>query len=136
MKSITNPMLNFAIKHLNADKKKARSNMTTHDQVDEIRRIFSKVKFGELNFSKYHIVIHSMDCGLMRSADDQALLSQLATVNGISLIVTVDHIKAGVMWSEQMLDRFNFMAVEMNTYEDFDLELEYQSALFSFKNDN
>ena len=35
-----------------------------------------------------------------------------------------------------MLDRFNFMAVELNTYEDFDIELEYQSALFSFKNDN
>jgi len=70
MKSITNPTLNFAVKHLNADKKKARGNMTTHDQVDEIKRIFGKVKFGELNFSKYHIVIHSMDCGNLKSHED------------------------------------------------------------------
>lgn len=35
-----------------------------------------------------------------------------------------------------MLDRFNFMAVEVNTFEDFDYEVEYQSPLFSFKNDN
>jgi hypothetical protein len=48
----------------------------------------------------------------------------------------VDHIKAGMLWSEQMLDRFGFIGVEVNTYEDFEYELEYQSPLFSFKNDN
>ena len=41
-----------------------------------------------------------------------------------------------MLWSEQMLDRFNFIALEVNTYEDYDIELEYQSPLFSFKNDN
>jgi hypothetical protein len=40
------------------------------------------------------------------------------------------------MWSELMQDRFNFMAVEINTFEDYDIELEYQSPLFSLKNDN
>jgi len=35
-----------------------------------------------------------------------------------------------------MLDRFGFIGVELNTYEDFDFEFEYQSPLFSFKNDN
>lgn len=40
------------------------------------------------------------------------------------------------MWSDSMLDRFNFYAHEINTFEDFDVELEYQSPLFSFKNDN
>jgi hypothetical protein len=52
------------------------------------------------------------------------------------LIATVDHIKAGMMWSEQMIDRFNLMALQINTFEDYDFELEYQSPLFSFKNDN
>lgn len=57
-------------------------------------------------------------------------------MKGLSLIVTVDNIKSGMMWSEQMLDRFNFMSIEVNTFEDYDCELEYQSPLFSFKNDN
>lgn len=54
----------------------------------------------------------------------------------MSLIVSVDHIKAGMMWSEQMIDRFNFMALQVNTFADYDVEQEYQSPLFSFKNDN
>jgi hypothetical protein len=48
----------------------------------------------------------------------------------------VDHIKAGMMWSEQMIDRFNFMALQVNTFVDYDVEQVYQSPLFSFKNDN
>ena len=35
-----------------------------------------------------------------------------------------------------MMDRFNFVAFEVNTFEDFTFELDYQSTLFSFKNDN
>ena len=57
-------------------------------------------------------------------------------MNSIKIVIAVDHIKAGMLWSEQMLDRFNFIALEVNTYEDYDIELEYQSPLFSFKNDN
>jgi len=43
----------------------------------------------------------------------------------LSFIISVDHIKAGMMWSEQMLDRYSFIGVELNTYEDYDFELEY-----------
>lgn len=52
------------------------------------------------------------------------------------MIVSVDNIKAGIMWSEQMLDKFNFIGFELNTFEDYYCELDYQSPLFSFKNDN
>ena len=64
------------------------------------------------------------------------MLSHIAATENINIIVSVDHIKSGMLWSEQMLDRFNFIAMEVNTYEDYDIELEYQSPLFSFKNDN
>lgn len=64
------------------------------------------------------------------------MLSEIANVPGIRLIVSVDNIKAGMLWSEQIVDKLNFMCVEVNTFEDYDIELEYQSPLFSFKNDN
>lgn len=82
------------------------------------------------------MIIHSLDAGSLKNDDYQRNLSEIAEVSGISLIVSVDHIKSGMMWSEQMLDRFNFVAIEINTFEDYDYELEYQSPLFSFKNDN
>ena len=49
----------------------------------------------------------------------------MASMRGVNLIVSVDHIKSGIMWSEQMLDKFNFVAFEINTLEDYDIELDY-----------
>lgn len=52
------------------------------------------------------------------------------------MIASVDHIKSGMMWNEQVLDRFDFLGIEVNTFAHYDNELHYQSPLFSFKNDN
>ena len=41
-----------------------------------------------------------MDAGALKNDEWQKYLSEMASVKGISLIVTVDHIKSGVMWSE------------------------------------
>ena len=77
-----------------------------------------------------------MDHGALINEEWQRYLCELAAVRNICLVVSVDHIKAGIMWSEQMLDKFNFLAFEINTYDDYDIEMEYQTPLFSFKNDN
>ena len=88
-----------------------------------IKNIFNSFNHEEFNFKRYHVIIHSIDAGALKNEDWQLYLSEIADVKSISLIVTVDHIKSGMMWSEQMLDRFNFIAVEVNTFEDFDAEL-------------
>lgn len=90
----------------------------------------------ETGIARVNVIIHSMDAGALKNDEWQGYLSELAEVKGLKFVVTVDHIKAGHMWSEQMLDRYNFMNVEANTFEDYDIELEYQSPLYSFKNDN
>ena len=48
----------------------------------------------------------------------------------------MDHIKCSLLWSDSLLDEFNFYCMELNTFEDYDVELDYQTPLFSFKNDN
>lgn len=138
MKALTTHLLKFANKQRMryADKNNTKSNMTFSDQLESVKRIFGDVNFQEQGFKRYTVVIHSMDVGALKSSDWQVSMSELADIKGISLIVSLDHIKAGIMWSEQMVDRFNFMSLEVNTFEDFDCELEYQSPLFSFKNDN
>lgn len=40
------------------------------------------------------------------------------------------------MWSDSLLDRLNFFCVELNTFEDFDVELDYQCPLFSLPENN
>ena len=64
------------------------------------------------------------------------MLADIASLGGVRLIVSVDNIKAGMLWSEQLLDKYNFMSLKVDTLQDYDTELEYQSPLFSFKNDN
>ncbi len=41
-----------------------------------------------------------------------------------------------MLWTEKMLDLLNFIAFEVNTYEDYEKEIEYQPPLFSLKDDN
>ena len=64
------------------------------------------------------------------------MLADIASLAGVRLIASVDNIKAGMLWSEQLIDKFNFMSLKVDTLQDYDTELEYQSPLFSFKNDN
>ena len=77
-----------------------------------------------------------MDAGALKNEEWQKYVSELASVRNISLIVTVDNLKAGLLWNESMLDKYNFYSFEMNTFEQFDCELDYQAPLFSTKNDN
>lgn len=53
-------------------------------------------------------MIHSFDMGLLKNDDWQLYLSELASTNNIKFILSVDHIKAGTMWTDQVLDKFNF----------------------------
>eukprot|EP00347_Sterkiella_histriomuscorum_P014737 403359737 len=131
IKSITNPMVKFVMKLF-----QIKIGSHVHDQIEELKRIFNNISNQNDKFSKYYIVIHSMDAGPLKNPEWQKYLSELANVRGISMIVTVDHFKSGIMWSDMLLDRFNFYSFQLDTFEDYDTELEYQAPLFSTKNDN
>lgn len=136
LKSVTNPMMNFAHKHQLKGSYKKSAIKAVHDQVDAIKRIYGNLNEAEAGFDKFFLVVHSLDAGALKNEEWQHYLSEIAELKNVVFIASVDHIKAGMLWSEQMLDRFNFMAMEVNTFADYDCELEYQSPLFSVKNDN
>jgi len=110
--------------------------MSLPDQLDIIKRVFCHINEEEAGFRRYTIVIHSMDTAGLKHEDYQHMLAEIASLSGVRLIVSVDNIKAGMLWSEQLIDKFNFMCLQVDTLQDYDTELEYQSPLFSFKNDN
>ncbi len=133
IKSITNQMMKFVQKYM--IHQKCGSNV--HDQIDTIKSAFTQYKPKDISyFQRYYIVIHSMEMGQLKNEEWQRYLSELASTKGISMIVTVDHTKAPVLWSDSLLDKFNFYSYELNTFESFDVELDYQAPLFSAKNDN
>ncbi len=83
-----------------------------------------------------YIVIHSMDVGQLKNTEWQNYLSEISELRRIALIVSLDHIKGATVWNEQMLDKFQFCSIEVNTFADYDMEYDYQGALFSEKSDN
>lgn len=121
MKSITNPMIRFVANNLELP----RCGRAAHDQVEELKRVFTQYRPSDNSFQKYYLIIHSMDMGDLRMAEYQKYISELSAIRGIQLIVSVDNIKAAVMWNDQMIDKYNFCAVNIDTFEEYDVEQDY-----------
>lgn len=60
--------------------------------------------------------------GALKADDCLEYLSELASTKLIKFIVSLDHIKSGVLWKDQLLDRFNFYSFQINTFADIDIE--------------
>lgn len=64
------------------------------------------------------------------------MLGELATFPMLRFIVSVDNIKSGVLFTDALLDQYNFVCVPLHTFEAFEDELEWQPDTYSAKNDN
>ena len=82
--------------------------MTYQDQFEYVKRTLNNIDDSH-GFKHLYLVIHSMDMGALKSAEWQAQLAELATCKALKLIVSLDHIKAGVMFTDHQMDNFNFV---------------------------
>lgn len=103
-------------------------NVNMHEQVLNIKRALTKNKslkptdemidqnenytdfsyVPNTNEDYLYIVIHSMDAGSLKTEDVQTCLAELASIEQIQLIVTVDNIHSTRMWNDTHLDKFNW----------------------------
>lgn len=77
--------------------------MALNDQIEQIKLIYKNLKDPENGGNdnpRFVLVIHSMDIGALKNEDYQRQLSEIAEIPYVTVIVSVDHIKAGMMWSE------------------------------------
>ena len=74
--------------------------------------------------------------GMLKGAEFQEMLAELATIEAIKLIVSIDNCKSGVLFTDHQLDMFNFVCIRADTFHPIKDELEWQPTLFSAKNDN
>lgn len=64
------------------------------------------------------------------------MLAGLAKTQKVKLIVSLDHIKSGILFSETLLDKFNFVCLQVDTFAEYSAEMDYSPSLFSAKNEN
>ncbi|RUS90205.1 hypothetical protein EGW08_002084, partial [Elysia chlorotica] len=75
------------------------------------------------------LVIHNIDGVLLRSDKCQAVLSQLAEVEGFHIIASLDHINAGFMWDQTKFFRFRWLWYETPTFAPYEAENSYENSL-------
>ena len=112
---------------------------STGQLVEFIKRVLNDkdlLKNREPPVDPLIIVIHSMDVGVLKGQEWQEMLGELSTCELIRFVVSVDNIKSGVLFTDQLLDQFNFACVQLDTFEGFVHELEWQPDTYSAKNDN
>ena len=63
--------------------------------------------------------------GMLKGQEWQEMLGELANIEAIKLIVTVDNCKSGVLFTDHQLDMFNFVCIQADTFQPIIDELEW-----------
>lgn len=96
-----------------------------HEQTMYIHKILNNQTLTS-SFEKLYLIMPSMDAGVFKNDEFQEYLSKLVTHERIALIASVDHIYSSTIWNETALKNFNFVFFQVDTFEGFDLEKDYQ----------
>ena len=82
-------------------KKEVERPTNTHETFEFVKRYFNEMKTEEkYDVKEFYIVIHSMDMGMLKGPEWQEMLGELASIEAIKLIVTVDNCKSGVLFTD------------------------------------
>lgn len=63
------------------------------------------------------VCIQSMDMGVLKGQEWQELLGELSSLGLLRFVISVDNSKAGVLFTDQLLDQYNFVCMQLDTYE-------------------
>jgi hypothetical protein len=64
------------------------------------------------------------------------MLAGLAKTDKVKLIFSVDHVKSGILFSDCLLDQLNLVCLQVDTFFEYQAEMDYMPPLFSAKNEN
>ena len=116
MKSILTTMFNY----LKSCGKMIPKPVSMQQQFEYAKRAFMMPDISPL-----YLVIHSLDIGQLKSEDSVQMLAELASTGKLKLVISLDHIKSGILFSDHTLDQLNVVCVEMNTFQSFFSEMQY-----------
>lgn len=52
----------------------------------------------------------------MKAEEAISMLASLAKTEKLKLIVSLDHVKSGILFSDLLLDQMNFVALQVDTF--------------------
>ena len=90
----------------------------------------------KLNLIQYHlsqplaILVHSLDSPVLRQPKNQQILSTLASNKHITIIASVDHINAPLLFDSLKSSRYNFLWHDATTFTPYRTELSFDTTTF------
>eukprot|EP00041_Stephanoeca_diplocostata_P010188 m.162124 g.162124 ORF g.162124 m.162124 type:complete len:883 (-) comp18064_c0_seq16:2233-4881(-) len=90
---------------------------------------FIRDKFEEGGQRQHYILVHNIDGPMIRNDTSQTILSMLAATRNISIVASIDHINAPLMWDHAKLAKFNWIWQDCTTFAPYVVETSYETAL-------
>lgn len=97
---------------------------TPADMIDNLLSLLSEPAAPFVN-----LIIHNIDGEALRNERAQAIISRLAAHHKISLIASIDHIRAPLLWDAARREQFNFLWHDGTTFEPYSVEIPVDEAL-------
>jgi origin recognition complex subunit 2 len=83
----------------------------------------------EASAQKMTVVFHNLDGEALRQERSQAVIARLAAHPKISLVASIDHIRAPLLWDAARVSQFNFLWHDATTFEPYTVEIPPDEAL-------
>jgi hypothetical protein len=64
------------------------------------------------------------------------MIAELALIEKLKFIISIDHVKSGMLFSDHLLDLMRFTCIQADTFHKLDQEMDYTPSVFSAKNEN
>ena len=91
-----------------------------HDQLNYIRNTKSNEIF---------LILNNIDGANLRNDKSQQTLAELASIDHVHLIATIDHINAPLLWDEYKCKLFNWLWFDCTTFESYTDETSVETSL-------
>ncbi|TRY82661.1 hypothetical protein DNTS_032597 [Danionella cerebrum] len=75
------------------------------------------------------LIIHNIDGSMLRGDKTQNTLGQLATLQNMHLLASIDHINAPLIWDHSKMSLFNWLWFESTTFLPYAEETSYENTL-------
>jgi origin recognition complex subunit 2 len=81
-----------------------------------------------LDFPLY-IIIHNIDGVCLRDSEIQYRLSELASIENIHIIASIDHINSALLWDHVQLISFKWIYYDLSTFKSYNEEIMFENSL-------
>lgn len=84
---------------------------------------------GQIHNRDLILVIHNIDGSSLRNDKTHYILSELAKLDKVTLICTIDNVNTPLLWDTSAMTSFNFMWHNISTFSSYEKEVSFRDPL-------